>query len=73
MLGSDIAHWDVTDMTLPVAEAWELVEHGRLDPEQFRDFAFGNAVRLHAGMNPRFFAGTAVEGAATDLIASGLD
>jgi len=73
MLGSDIAHWDVTDMTLPVEEAWELVEHGRLGPAEFRDFAFTNAVRLHAGMNPDFFAGTAVEAAVADVLAKGLD
>ena len=29
VLGSDISHWDVRDMTEPVAEAYELVEHGR--------------------------------------------
>ena len=28
ILGSDISHWDVPDMTEPVAEAYELVEHG---------------------------------------------
>ena len=28
MMGSDISHWDVPDMTEPVAEAYELVERG---------------------------------------------
>lgn len=68
MLGSDIAHWDVTDMTEPIAESYEAVEDGRLSPEDYRDFAFLNAVRLHAGMNPDFFAGTIVERAAREAL-----
>jgi predicted TIM-barrel fold metal-dependent hydrolase len=63
MFGSDISHWDVPDMTHPVAEAWEHVEEGRIGRGDFRDFVFTNAVRFHAGANPRFFEGTAVEGA----------
>ena len=31
LFGSDISHWDVPDMTEPVEEAYELVEHGLLD------------------------------------------
>ena len=31
ILGSDISHWDVPDMTEPVAEAYELVERGVID------------------------------------------
>jgi len=58
MIGSDISHWDVPDMTEPVEEAYELVEHGRISAADFREFAFLNPVRLHAGMNPRFFEGT---------------
>ena len=60
LFGSDISHWDVPDMTEPVEEAYELVEHGHVDESQFREFTFLNAVKLHAGMNPQFFAGTAV-------------
>jgi hypothetical protein len=69
MLGSDISHWDVTDMTEPIAESWEAVEHGRLSEADYRDFAFANAVRFHAGMNPDFFVGTIVEQAAAELLA----
>jgi len=61
MIGSDISHWDVPDMTEPVEEAYELVEHGRISAADFREFAFLNPVRLHAGMNPRFFEGTVCE------------
>jgi predicted TIM-barrel fold metal-dependent hydrolase len=73
MLGSDIAHWDVTDFTLPVEEAWELVERGSMGRPEFREFAFLNAVRLHAGMNPDFFHGTAVEAQAAEAVANELD
>jgi hypothetical protein len=36
--------------------------------DDFRDFAFTNAVRLHAGMNPAFFEGTVVERAAAEVL-----
>jgi predicted TIM-barrel fold metal-dependent hydrolase len=73
MMGSDISHWDVPDMTEPVADAYGLVERGLLTPEDFREFTFLNAVRLHAGMNPRFFEGTVCEKAAAQALAAGLD
>lgn len=60
VLGSDIGHWDVTDMRDVLSEAYELVEDGRLDAAQFRRFACDDPIRLHAGMNPAFFAGTPV-------------
>jgi len=73
MLGSDISHWDVTDMTHPVAEAWELVERGTLAESEFKDFAFMNAARLHAGPNPAFFQGTRVESAVAEALAESSD
>lgn len=69
MLGSDISHWDVADMTEPIAESFEGVEAGRMSERDFRDFAFTNAVELHAGTNPDFFAGTIVESAASEALA----
>lgn len=48
-------------MSEVVEEAWELVEHGLLSQADFRDFVFGNAVRLWAALNPSFFSGTAIE------------
>ncbi len=68
MIGSDISHWDVVDMTEPVEEAWEMVEHGRITEDNFRDFTFTNPVTLHGGMNPKFFEGTVVERAAAELL-----
>ena len=61
VLGSDIGHWDVPDMTKVMVEAYELVDDGFMDEEAFRDFTYGNEVRMHAGMNPAFFKGTIVE------------
>ena len=69
MLGSDISHWDVSDMLEPIAEAHELVDRGAMAPADFRDFAFASAVRLHAGMNPDFFVGTVVEREAAAVLA----
>ena len=61
MMGSDIGHFDVIEMTDVLAEAYELIERRQLSEDNFRDFVFGNAVRFWAGGNPDFFKGTAVE------------
>jgi len=71
MFGSDISHWDVPDMTEPVGEAYELVERGIIDRKAFRELMFLNAVRLHAGMNPRFFEGTVCARDAAAVLADG--
>ena len=68
VLGSDIGHWDVPDMRAVVPEAYELVDDGRLDAAQFRAFTCDNPIRLHAQMNPQFFAGTPVEAYAAQLL-----
>ncbi len=60
IFGSDISHWDVPDMTKPVEEAFELVEDGVIGEGEFEELMFRNPVRLHAEMNPQFFAGTPV-------------
>jgi hypothetical protein len=73
VFGSDIAHWDVPDMTEPVAEAYELVEKGLLGPGEFRELTFLNPIRLHAEMNPRFFEGTRVEAAAAEVVAANFE
>jgi predicted TIM-barrel fold metal-dependent hydrolase len=72
MMGSDISHWDVPDMTEPVKEAYEMVEHGQISEANFRDFTFTNPLRLHAGMNPKFFEGTVCEAAITKALAEGI-
>jgi predicted TIM-barrel fold metal-dependent hydrolase len=66
---SDIGHFDVPDMTEVVPEAYELVEHGLLNDDDFRDFVFANAVRFWGELNPDFFKGTAVEKQAAEVLA----
>jgi hypothetical protein len=70
MFGSDIGHFDVPDMRLVLEEAYEVADEGLITADDFRDFAFTNAVRLHGGANPAFFDGTAVEREAGALLAS---
>jgi predicted TIM-barrel fold metal-dependent hydrolase len=69
LFSSDIGHFDVPDMAAVVPEAYELVEHGLITDEDFRDFMFANAVRFWGEMNPDFFKGTAVEKAAAEVLA----
>lgn len=71
---SDIGHWDVPDMSKVLAEAYEMVEEGYFDAEDFRDFVFANPVSLWCGTNPGFFRGTRVEQAVEGQMArSGRD
>jgi predicted TIM-barrel fold metal-dependent hydrolase len=70
LFSSDIGHFDVPDMADVVPEAYELVEHGLLDGNDFRDFMFANAVRFWGEVNPDFFKGTAVEKAAAGVLAA---
>src|SRR5262245_34476935 len=63
LFSSDVSHFDVTDMSAVLEEAWELVEHGMIDDRDFRQFTFENAARLHTALHPDFFKGTAVESA----------
>ena len=70
MFGSDLGHWDVLDPTQVLAQAYELVEEGLLTEEDFSDFVYGNAARLHGGMNRNFFKGTRVEGAVRQVSAA---
>ena len=64
MFASDIGHWDVPDFRGVLGEAWELVDDGLLDLDEFRAFTFSNVVSLFGGTNPNFFAGTIVAEAA---------
>jgi hypothetical protein len=57
----------MTDVT---EEAYELVEHGLISEDDFRDFVFANPARLWTSMNPDFFKGTAVEGAVKQFLAT---
>jgi predicted TIM-barrel fold metal-dependent hydrolase len=68
LFSSDIGHFDVPDMADVVPEAYELVEHGLITADDFRDFMFANAVRFWGEVNPDFFRGTAVEKAAARVL-----
>ncbi|MSP98217.1 MAG: amidohydrolase [Betaproteobacteria bacterium] len=70
MFGSDIGHFDVPDMSGVLGEAYELLEEGRLDAAQFREFTYLNVLKLHTRMNPDFFAGTIIEQAVKRDLAS---
>ena len=70
VLGSDIGHWDVPDMTKVMVEAYEMVDDGFMDADDFRDFTFANVARMHTGMNPDFFKGTVVEDDVTSMLAN---
>ena len=69
MLSSDIGHWDVLDMRDVVEEAYEMVEHGLMAGDDFRDFTFTNPLRFFTDLNPAFFDGTAIEDAAKAALA----
>jgi hypothetical protein len=69
LFGSDIGHWDVTDMRSVLAEAYEQIEHGHVTEDGFRAFTFENAVRLHGRHRPDFFRGTCVEADAGAVLA----
>jgi hypothetical protein len=67
IFSSDVSHFDVTDMNEVLAEAYELVEHELITPDDFREFVFVNAARLHTALNPDFFKGTVVQDAVAQL------
>ena len=52
LFASDIGHWDVPDILEVVPEAFELVEHGQVTGDDFRDFVFANPVALWTALEP---------------------
>lgn len=68
--GSDLGHWDLPDMRDAAAEAYELVEEGVLNEDDFRDFVFVNPVKFVTALNPDFFTGTRVEQEVAKLLAN---
>jgi len=69
LLGSDIGHFDVVNMSEVLKEAYEQVDDGLLSGEDFRNFVFTNPVRFWGEGNPGFFHNTVVEDAAAKLLA----
>ncbi len=68
VFASDIGHWDVPDFRGVLPEAWELIEDGHIDMDDFRAFTCDNAIGLLAGGRPDFFKGTVVENYVEDYI-----
>jgi predicted TIM-barrel fold metal-dependent hydrolase len=69
LYSSDIGHFDVIDMREPLQEAFELVEDGVVNLDDFEAFTFSNVVRLMGTQNPNFFDGTLVAGEARAVLA----
>jgi predicted TIM-barrel fold metal-dependent hydrolase len=61
VFSSDFTHFDVPDFREVIPEAFEMVEKGFVTEQDFREFTFTNAARLHTRNNPDFFKGTVVE------------
>src|SRR5262245_155956 len=66
VFSSDFTHFDVPDFREVIPEAFEMVEKGFVTEQDFREFTFVNAARLHTRNNPDFFKGTAGERAVDD-------
>jgi predicted TIM-barrel fold metal-dependent hydrolase len=66
VFSSDFTHFDVPDFREVIPEAFELLEHGFVTEQDFKEFTFTNAARLHTRTNPSFFAGTAIEHAVAE-------
>ena len=61
VFSSDFTHFDVPDFKDVIPEAFEMVEKNFVTEQDFREFTFTNAARLHTRNNPDFFKGTVVE------------
>lgn len=58
---SDVGHWDVPDLTQPLAESWNLVEEGVITEADFKAYVFSNPYKFYTQANPNFFKGTQIE------------
>jgi len=61
VFSSDFTHFDVPDFREVIPEAFEMVEKGFVAEQDFREFTFTNAARLHTRNNQGFFKGTVIE------------
>jgi len=66
VFSSDFTHFDVPDFSDVIPEAFEMVEKGYVTSQDFREFTFTNAARLHTRNNAGFFKGTVIEQAVAD-------
>ena len=49
-------------MTTCVPDAYQMVENGLMNEENFRDFMLTNPAEFFTSQNPDFFKGTTLEG-----------
>jgi hypothetical protein len=68
IMSFDLGHWDVTNMNHAAAEAYEQIEDGLFDSDDFRKFGFEHSVHLYADNNHAFFEGTAIEDEARTVL-----
>jgi predicted TIM-barrel fold metal-dependent hydrolase len=61
VLGTDIGHWDLSDMLDALPEAYEQVTKGLMSEDDFRAFTHDNVKHLYLGGNPDFFKGTVLD------------
>ncbi|WP_432209408.1 amidohydrolase family protein [Acinetobacter variabilis] len=61
LYSSDSGHWDVPELTEPLAETWDLVQEGAITAEDFKALVFTNPYNFYTANNPDFFKGTQVE------------
>jgi predicted TIM-barrel fold metal-dependent hydrolase len=69
VFSSDFTHFDVPAFDDVIPEAYEMVERGWMSEQDFREFTFTNAARLHTRNNADFFKGTVVESAVASELA----
>ena len=50
-----------------LGESWELVEHGHITEEDYRDFVFAYPAQFYTNLNKDFFKGTRVESRVVDM------
>ena len=60
VLGSDIGHWDVTDIANVVCESAAMIDKGVLDAGQWRKMVCDNPIEMFTRLDPGFFVGTSV-------------
>ena len=61
VFSSDFSHFGVPDFKEVISEAFEMVEKSFITEQDFEEFTFSNAARLHTRNNPNFFNGSGVE------------
>ena len=70
LYSSDVGHWDVPDMNEVVTSAYELIEKGVMNADDFRRFTFENPAHFWTSANPDFFKGTIIEKQVDELLAA---